>query len=70
MPTPKPPAQPMSDGLHATMSKVLFRVEAHSKNLGVAKRGLSKNRVFKKLERGVCLCFWCKAGETSQMKDL
>ena len=44
MPTPKPPISPMSDGLHAAMSKVFFRAEAHSKDFGVAKI----NRVFKK----------------------
>ena len=47
MATPKPPVQPMSDGLHAAMSKAFFRVKAHSKKFGVAKTGFSKNRVFR-----------------------
>ena len=47
MATPKPPVQPMSDGLHAVMSKAFFRVKAHSKKMGVAKTGFSKNRVFR-----------------------
>ena len=47
MATPKPPVQPMSDGLHAVMSKAFFRVKAHSKKFGVAKTGFSKNRVFR-----------------------
>ena len=42
MATPKPPVQPMFDGLHAVMSKAFFRLKAHSKILGVAKTGFSK----------------------------
>ena len=42
MPTPKPPVWPMSDGLHAVISKAFFRVDTHSENFGVARTGFQK----------------------------
>ena len=42
MATPKPPVQPMFDGLQVVMSKCFFRIEAHSKNLGWQNQGFQK----------------------------